>query len=99
MRLMIIALLGFVIAGCATPPIMGHPSAKTVKIDGEQVWVAKFEDGSWGATRYALAPIGGPSPATETALLTRAIEAVSGCKVVTPAYDVRQLNLFATVKC
>lgn len=86
-------------AGCATPTIIGHQSARQVDVDGEKVWVARFDDGSWAATRFGLPPLIMPNPAIEAGILARAIEQASGCRIGTSSYVPQTVNMYATVKC
>jgi hypothetical protein len=87
------------LTGCSTPPIVGGPDTKEVVIEGERVWVAPMPDkNSWGATRYRAGAFLPPNPAADTALLSKAIEEVSGCKVTHYHYTHIQ-NLYATVTC
>jgi hypothetical protein len=101
LRLLIVCIAGLV-AGCAIhyrEPITSNPRMKVVKIDGKDIMVAPYSDGTWGATDNIGGTIIPRNPAAETPRHRRAIEAVTGCKVTDSTYDIESGNLLAAVDC
>ncbi len=87
-------------AGMATKHIVANPEVKVVEVDGEKVWIAPMpEKNLWGATRWPLTSLVWQNPATEVALLTKAIEQGTGCTATYQRYDFHKLNLYAVVSC
>jgi hypothetical protein len=88
------------LTGCAAPNIITHPQMRMVELDGMRIWVSPMErPDTWGATRYSITPLVMPNPGTEKALLTRAIEQVTKCKVESSHYHLTMQNLYANVRC
>lgn len=99
-RFKLLALACLVLQGCAgtTAGILVSSKAKEVTIDDQVITVAPIEGNHWGATKKALQ--WGPTLATvEKPRYVRAVEAVTGCKVVEAEYNSQFDHLHALVAC
>lgn len=103
-RLFYFAAVAAPLFGCAGSPmgIATSPNAKEISIGGETYYVAQ-EGGVWTATHKDYLAKGvivtGTGVLTRKMGLTRAIEAVSRCRVSDSTIDLMAIAMHASVKC
>lgn len=89
------------LAGCAAgsnAAILTNSKSRDVTVDGVVLTVAPLEGDNWGVTNKI--PHWGPRVMTlEKPRYVRAVEAVTGCKVVDSEYDGYLDHLHARVDC
>ena len=95
--LMAAASLG--LGACAKlPPWPAEPPAHTVTLGGEDFFLRQITESTWIANSAENKKILAGTPAA-TALLRKAVEAVSGCTVTDSDYSRQKMQFDAQVSC
>ena len=98
--LALLSSLAAALAGCAGSPaaISADPARQGVSVNGTEYIVAPIPGGLWGVTRrYTPLVMAGAEMLPEKISMTKAVEAVTHCRVVDSLYEWPTLH--AKVQC